>query len=92
MPTSGKKLVVTADPAGVDYSGGSQGKNNPQNFYRSYDDIAIFTDPKSWNNDRVSHERLSQYAIIARANGGGPDDKNAPGRWVQDTDLVSQAG
>lgn len=92
MPQKSPKLVVTADPAGADYSNGTVSDNNPQNFYRSYDNIAIFTDPKSWNNDRVSHERLSHYAVIARANGGGPDDKNLPGRWVQDTDLTSQAG
>ncbi len=86
MDNKGKgKLVVTADPAGVNY--GQTAGNNPQNVYRSYDNIAIFTDPKSWNNDRVSHERLSHTAVIARANGGGPDDNSSVGHFVDDTNL-----
>ncbi len=77
------KLVVTADPAGVSY--GETAGNNPQNIYRSYDPIAIFTDPGSWNNDRVSHERLSHTAVIARANGGNPSDGSAVGHFVDDS-------
>lgn len=79
------KLVVTADPAGVDYS--TTAGNNPQNIYRSYDKIDIFTDPKNWSNDRVNHERLSHYGIIKRANGGGPGDDSAIGHFVDDTNL-----
>lgn len=78
------KLVVTADPSGVSYS---STPNNPQNMYRSYDNIAIFTDPKNWSNDRVSHERLSHYSVIDRANGGGPDDNSSVGHFVDDTNL-----
>ena len=62
--------------------------NAPQNDYRSYDAESVFTDPKTWNNDRVSHERLSWNSMIARANGGTPTDKmtGAVGRFVDDSE------
>lgn len=44
----------------------------PQNDYRSYTEENVFQDSKSWNNDRVSHERLSHADVIVRANGGDP--------------------
>lgn len=58
--------------------------NSPQNSYRSYDGEKVFTDPQSWNNDRVSHERLSHFDVIARANGGGPTDNSSVGHFVDD--------
>lgn len=82
MENGAKNLVVTADPSGVSYS--ETAGNNPQNGYRSYDPEAIFTDPKTWNNDRVSHERLSHFDVIKRANGGGPNDGSAIGHFVSD--------
>lgn len=78
-----EKLVVTADPKGVEYS--EVRGNNPQNTYRSYDKIAIFTDPQDWNSSEVSHERLSHYDVIKRANGGGPSDTSMVGKFVNDS-------
>lgn len=80
--TGNGKLVVTADPAGVNYS--QQVGNNPQNIYRSYDNIAIWTDPNTYSAQKIDHQRLSHYAVIKRANGGGPNDTDTPGRFVSD--------
>lgn len=63
--------------------------NAPQNDYRSYDGESVFRDEKVWNNDRVSHERLSWDGMIKRANGGSPTDgmTGEVGRFVDDTKL-----
>lgn len=62
--------------------------NNPQNYYfHEYGEKngVPYTKAPMYNNDGFEkHERLSHSEVIARANGGSPEDTSRVGRFVSD--------